>query len=148
MKKIIIFIVGIVGVGVLYWLVSPLFITKNVQESLPDVSSASVERKEVVRGKFMGLAGHSAKGDAVLLRVGDKNIIRFEDNFSVTNGPDLFVYLGNNGVYDPNARLDALKGNVGSQNYEIPSIIDIKNYNEVWVWCRAFSVPFGKATLR
>ena len=103
------------------------------------------EQKEVATGDFIGLAGHRAEGTAKLLIVGEKKFIRFEDEFSITNGPDLFVYLGNNGVYDPNTRLGALRGNVGSQNYEIPATIDVSNYNEVWVWCRAFSVPFGKA---
>ncbi|MBI5153284.1 MAG: DM13 domain-containing protein [Parcubacteria group bacterium] len=150
MKKIIFCILGIVGAGLAYWLISPLFITKRVQEKSPVVSTTTspVEQKEVARGNFDGLAGHRAEGIVKLLTIGGKKFIRFEDDFSVTNGPDLFVYLGNNGVYDPNTRLGALKGNVGSQNYEIPSAVDVGNYNEVWVWCRAFSVPFGKAILQ
>jgi len=77
-----------------------------------------------------------------------KKYIRFEDDFTVTNGPDLFVYLGNNGQYDADTNLGRLKGNVGSQNYEVPAEIDVSQYSEVWVWCRAFFVPFGHAVLQ
>ena len=42
---------------------------------------------------------------------------------------------------------DYLKGNIGGQNYEVPAGIDPLLYNEIWVWCRAFSVPFAKAVL-
>lgn len=99
------------------------------------------------QGGFEGLAGHNASGKASLIKVGDKYYIRFEDDFRVTNGPDLFVDLGRDGVPDSAARLGRLKGNVGGQNYEVPAGIDVSAYNEVWVWCRAFSVPFAKATL-
>ncbi|MDP2651294.1 MAG: DM13 domain-containing protein, partial [bacterium] len=40
-----------------------------------------------------------------------------------------------------------LKGNIGSQNYELPPEINLEDYNEVWIWCRAFSVGFAKAVL-
>ena len=70
-----------------------------------------------------------------------------EDNFEITNGPDLFVYLGKDGEYDKNANLGGLKGIVGGQNYLIPREIGISKYNEVWVWCRAFGVGFGVANL-
>ncbi|OGM98615.1 MAG: hypothetical protein A2915_02160 [Candidatus Yanofskybacteria bacterium RIFCSPLOWO2_01_FULL_41_34] len=72
----------------------------------------------------------------------------FEDNFKVTNGPDLFVYFGKDGKYSSEARIGALKGNIGGQNYEVSESINPEEYNEVWVWCRAFSVPFSSAVLK
>ncbi|MDO8621899.1 MAG: DM13 domain-containing protein [bacterium] len=102
---------------------------------------------ELAKGTFEGLAGHRAQGTARVVEISGKRYVRFESDFRVTNGPDLFVYLGREGRYDPNVRLAALKGNEGSQNYELPAGADLAAYDEVWVWCRAFSVPFGKATL-
>lgn len=102
---------------------------------------------ELLRGAFEGLAGHRAQGTARIIEADGKRYVRFESDFRVTNGPDLFVYLGREGRYDPNVRLAALKGNEGSQNYEISQGHDLAAYDEVWVWCRAFSVPFGKAVL-
>lgn len=135
-------IIGVVVVA--YWLISPLFINKQVHEETVQNNPSQV----VSAGTFSGLAGHSAQGAAKLIKTGSRYYIRFEDDFRVTNGPDLYVYLGKNGQYDSAARLGALKGNVGSQNYEVPDNLAVTNYSEVWVWCRSFSVAFGKAELK
>lgn len=141
---------------VAYWLISPLFITVKVSESIEEIMPKAgevaegevVEPQVVAEGVFEGLKGHRASGAAKLIKVGDKYFVRLEDDFYVTNGPDLFVHLGKDGVYAPEAQLASLKGNDGSQNYEVPVGIDVLKYNEVWIWCRAFSVEFGKAVLK
>lgn len=157
LKKTLILIGVVIALGVAYWLVAPLFIENRVSESLedivetPDVGSESTPQADmpqtVSQGTFVSLAGHSAEGTATLIKVGEKYYVRFEDDFQMTNGPDLFVHFGKGGAYAAEARLGALKGNIGGQNYEVPDGIDPLAYDEVWVWCRAFAVPFGKATL-
>lgn len=149
-RKITISLLGIIGIGIAYWLISPLFIERRVSEQLEEIAPMEMEEgpEIVASGSFEGLDGHNAMGTARLLKIGDKYYIRFEEDFWVTNGPDLFVHLGKDGEYASEARLDSLKGNVGGQNYEIPEGINLEEYNEVWVWCRAFSVPFGKAVLK
>lgn len=148
-KKILIGLFFLIGIGVAYWLISPLFIERMVSEELAEIAPMEMmEQLEIIAsGSFEGLAAHNAAGTARLLKIGDRHYIRFEDDFRVTNGPDLFVHLGKDGEYYSEARLDALKGTVGSQNYEIPEGINPEEFNEVWIWCRAFSVPFGKAVL-
>ena len=150
MKKAVVLIGIIIVVGISYWLISPFFIDREVSESIEEImkDNTVVEPRELSVGTFVGLTGHNAEGTAKLIKAGDNYYVRFEDDFSVTNGPDLFAYLGKDGQYDPNSRLAELKGNIGSQNYEIPESIVISDYNEVWVWCRAFSVAFGKAVLQ
>ena len=149
MKKIIIAILVIGGFAVAYWLILPLFITKRVDESMSDIPQPSAQTTKTVRqGTFVGLAGHSGQGTAKLLKTGSQYYVRLEDDFKVTNGPDLFVYFGKDGQYVAQARLGSLKGNEGGQNYEIPTSINPGDYNEVWIWCRAFSVAFAKAVLR
>lgn len=166
---IAIFVIG----GVAYWLISPLFIEREVNESIEEIMAreqqkaatetrqglqagaptpsaprdAALEPQVIASGIFAGLAGHNAEGAVKLLRSGDTYYIRFEDDFRLTNGPDLFVHFGKNDKYAPEARLGALKGNIGSQNYEVPASISPSEYNEIWVWCRAFAVPFGRAVL-
>jgi len=147
-KKLLIVGVVIVGIGVGYWLISPLFITKRVDESMNDIPQPSAQTVQTVRqGTFTGLAGHNGQGTAKLLKTGSQYYVRLEDDFKVTNGPDLFVYFGKDGQYVAQARLGSLKGNEGGQNYEVPAGIDPGDYNEVWIWCRAFSVGFAKAVL-
>lgn len=146
MRKYIFIVISLVALGVAYWLISPLFISKEVSENLADITPIAPET--LVQGSFEGLANHNAEGTASLLKVDEKYYVHFGDNFKITNGPDLFVHFGKDGQYDNEARLAALKGNVGSQNYEVPAGINPNDYNEVWVWCRAFAVPFGKAVLQ
>lgn len=152
-KKFIIILLIILGIGAVafaYWTISPLFINVRVSEEMPVVGEKPTEPAPAIllSGEFRGLEGHNASGTAKLLKVGDKTYIRFEEDFKVTNGPDLFVYLGKNGQYDASANLGSLRGNIGSQNYEIPSEVDLSKYDSVWVWCRAFRVAFGVADFK
>jgi hypothetical protein len=43
--------------------------------------------------------------------------------------------------------LGALKGNLGSSNYEIPANVDLSSFETAVIWCRRFSVGFGVAPL-
>jgi len=146
------FIIGIwvIALGVIiigYRLISPLFVDVMINEEMPE-GAKKVEPVVFGEGKFLGVSGHSAFGTAKLFALGDEHYIRFEDDFKITNGPDLFVYLGKNGRYDSNANLGSLKGNIGAQNYVIPKELNPADYDSVWVWCRAFHVGFGVASLK
>lgn len=157
MKKIIIVVIVIAVLGVAWWLGSPLFINKEVNEKAEEIEKIMLKSENqkptelttVSAGDFVGADDfHKAEGAVKLIKAGDKYFVRFEDNFKVTNGPDLFVYFGKSGSYAKEGRISALKGNIGSQNYEVPAGINPLDYTEVWVWCRAFSVPFGHAVLK
>jgi hypothetical protein len=149
MKKALIIIAVLVVGGFGYWTISPFFIDKRVSEEL-DFSAEPVGTQPILvwRGLFTGFDRiHTGTGNVSVLKVGDKYIIRFEENFDVANGPDLFVGLGKDGKYVEGTEIGKLKGNIGSQNYEVPENINLADYNEVWIWCRAFSVGFAKAKL-
>jgi len=149
MKKIIIIIVVIVALGFGWWTISPFFIDKRVSEELNiSTESEGVQPVLALRGSFEGFDRiHYGSGNVSVIQVGEKYIIRFEDNFNVANGPDLFVGLGKDGKYIKGTEIGRLKGNIGSQNYEVPPEINLSEYNEVWIWCRVFSVGFAKAEL-
>ena len=89
-----------------------------------------------------------ATGNVILYRTpSGGHLVRFE-NFAVTNGPDLNVYLskGQNpglGYVD----LGDLKGSQGDQNYGLPADIRPDEYRFILVWCVSFSVLFGYASL-
>lgn len=153
MKKIIIALGAIVVIGVGYWLISPFFIDKKVSEEFPLANSSEgasmpMGPKKVLAGEFEGFDSiHYGSGSASVYETESGYVVRFEDNFNVANGPDLFVGFGKNGEYVKGTEIGNLKGNIGSQNYEVPADIDLSQYDEVWVWCRAFSVGFAKASL-
>ncbi len=96
-------------------------------------------------GSFVGLAGHHARGDAKILQAGDSQYLRFE-NFEVTNGPDLRVYVTRDGDVKQGIHLDKLKGSRGSQNYALDGI-DTAAYGTVVIYCQPFGAYFGEATL-
>src|SRR3989344_6887660 len=149
MKKLLIAIVGLVIIGIGYWLVSPFFMDKKVSEELNiSAESEGVQPVLALRGVFTGFDRiHTGSGNVNVIKVGDRYIIRFEENFDVANGPDLYVGFGKDGEYLKGSEIGELKGNIGSQNYEVPEGINLEDYNEVWIWCRAFSVGFAKASL-
>ena len=43
--------------------------------------------------------------------------------------------------------LGRLKANNGNQNYEIPNGVNLAEYNQVLIWCKAFGVLFGSAEI-
>ena len=104
-----------------------------------------------------GDSTYTIDGDLIVTQSGDDRSLAFAD-FSVTAGPDLFVYLvntadtSNEGV---KAAVEAgefvnvatLKGNVGNQVYQVPAEIDLDDYTVVSVWCKQFGRNFGHAVI-
>ena len=126
------------------------------QEVSSDASEPDMpEIIQVVEGMFIDRI-HPGEGTAVVLTDGtDQRFLRFEDDFDVDNGPDLNVYLvagvpadGDAGLFDDDfIDLGDLKGNIGSQNYELPIDVDLDVYNTVVIWCVRFGVAFNAADL-
>ena len=83
------------------------------------------------------------------------HMLRFT-NFDTWNGPNVHVYM----VAADDAKdaatveragfvdLGEIKGNVGNQNYILPSDLDMAKYRAVSIWCKRFSVNFGAAALK
>ncbi|GEM_PF-2169533 len=141
-------LVILVGLGYLFF---PSFFAREVQEGLDDISGLEGARLELVaNGRWEGVEGYEAKGTALLLRSDGRYFLRFEDDFYVTAGPDLFIYLGNDGVYEGTSRVGSLKANSGSQNYELLFFENqnIPRYREVWIVSRILNKPHAKAELR
>ena len=98
---------------------------------------------------------HAGTGTVNVLTDGNRRFLRFEDDFAIDNGPDLNVYLsrgvdaeGDPGLFDDDfIDLGDLKGNIGSQNYELPEGIDLDEYDTVVIWCVRFGVAFNAANL-
>jgi hypothetical protein len=140
-----------------------LFFDQSVDEKAPPAASkpteavpeqpAQPQQAVSLSGSFRSLA-HPTSGQAILEKAGDGNhFVRFE-NFQTENGPDVRIYLSTapgsasgNDLIKEFIDLGTLKGNVGSQNYQIPSGTDVTKYKSVVVWCRRFKVGFGVAPL-
>lgn len=106
---------------------------------------------QIASGTFRSIA-HPGVGTAAVVKLANGKRMLTLTNFETDNGPDLRVYLSTDdpargGDLGDTEDLGALKGNKGSQQYEIPSGIDVGRFSTVVIWCRAFSVAFTSAPL-
>ena len=90
---------------------------------------------------------HMVAGVAKVINLEDGRTFLRLESLKATNGPDLYVYLATGTDSSDIVNLGRLKGNIGNQNYEIPSGTDLAKYNTVLIWCKAFSTLFGSAKL-
>lgn len=169
----------VAGIPLAWYLLSPLFIDRVVQEQLPSVPSAATASMEaamaepdkqmdepmpegetegmriLAQGEFYDLA-HQGRGTATIYQLSDgSRVLRFED-FEVLNGPDLHVWLVPDDPvpdtigreFERYAELGPLKGNIGSQNYDLPAELKLEDFRSVVIWCVPFRVPFNAASLQ
>ncbi|MEM7117835.1 MAG: DM13 domain-containing protein [Chloroflexota bacterium] len=123
---------------------------KEMEEEMPEAMDEWVVASA---GQFVDAdAFHQGSGNATIYQQGNQRVLRFED-FEVTNGPDLHVLLStspdptSSGDIGEYIDLGQLKGNQGSQNYEIPDDVDLSQYQSVVIYCMPFHVVFSTATL-
>jgi hypothetical protein len=131
-----------------------LFIDNTVDEAFP-VTAGEMMGVTMAEGMFHSVA-HDTMGMASIIELDNQKRILRLDGFETSNGPDVHVLLGkatdanddatvkNTGYYD----LGSLKGNIGDQNYDIPTDVDLADYNSVTIWCNRFNVNFGTAPLK
>lgn len=120
---------------------APAVVPEPIEPSPPEIVTEHV-------GSFVD-GSHPTAGDALVLGNGTgQRFLRFE-NFATDNGPDLNVYLVDSSTGDVSDYVDLgdLSGNVGDQNYEIPTDVDLAVYDQVVIWCVRFGVEFGRADL-
>lgn len=138
---------GVIAVVILLaFKYSPVLFQKKVSEKAP-ITSSNEQTTTIASGIFSGLTTYNAQGKATIIRTGTKNYLRFGDDFKAEIGPDTHIFFGKDGVRDAKAEVAVLKGSQGSQNYEIPTRIELSSYNEVWIHCNQVSVDFAKAPL-
>ena len=147
-----VFLIGFVAGNAFWYLASPLWIDREVSESLAGADQV----KTLSVGSFRDAdRSHKGTGIATLLQRPDGSTLLRLTEFEVTNGPDLEVWLvaepdpaNSNAVKESTfLSLGQLKGNIGDQNYDIPTGTDLSAYGSVVIWCEQFGVLFSPATL-
>jgi hypothetical protein len=158
-------ILMVVAGFLIYWLVVSALVDKKVVETLPGApvtsergdSSSEVPVDEpampmqIAMGSLRGI-DHDARGTATLYESPDGTFIVGLEQIDIEPGPDYKLYVvpgtnrespGDDGVF-----LDSLRGNQGTQFYEVPAGTNIEPGSwTVLVWCRAFAVPIANATI-
>ncbi len=147
-----IFVVGFLAGNAFWYLASPLWIDREVSETL--VGEEALEL--VASGTFVDAdRAHKGTGTATIFQNADGSYVLRLTEFEVTNGPDLEVWLSS--APDPTSSRDVsngswlalgqLKGNIGDQNYQIPAGTNITDFGSVVIWCEQFGVLFSPASL-
>jgi Electron transfer DM13 len=154
-RKSLIYALVILGAAIAWAAFRPerLFVNAKVSEAMP-TSASTASETILASGSFHSVA-HDGSGNASIYRLSDgTRILRFT-NFKTSNGPDVHVYLvAAKDASDSETvkqagfvEVGALKGNIGDQNYELPSDLDLNKYRAVTIWCKRFSVNFATAPL-
>ena len=123
-------------------------INENTVVEQVAVAGSGTGNTELRRGEFVTDA-HPTSGRASVIRTSRGRRVLTLTDLETDPGPDLRVYLatGDGADVDDNVDLGGLKGNKGTQQYDIPAGTDLEKYTAVVIWCRAFSVSFGRAVL-
>jgi len=132
---------------------TPVILESGAPTQAPDGSAPSATL--VAQGQLISHE-HATSGTVQLVKLEDgshKIILR---GFATTDGPDLQVWLTDQPVipgvqgwrlFDDGkyVELGSLKGNKGTQVYDIPADVDPSKFRSVAIWCKRFAVSFGAA---
>lgn len=102
----------------------------------------------VASGEFSGTDDfHFGRGTASIVEVEPGRYHLRLEQFSVRNGPDLFVYLSpeEDGYSDDAVELGKLKATDGSFGYDLPDGVDPARFRSALIWCKQFSHLFAIA---
>ncbi len=165
---------AVAAVGVLSVVVYPAFDNNTVVEALPATRSAAPTTTTIpasdavattpkiattptatpqpvaLRSSAIHGIDHRATGTAVIYRQPDGSFVVGLEDIDIQPGPDYDVYLvagGNREDIDGGVRLDDLRGNKGTQYYDVPTGADVATGKwTVLVWCVMFAVPIAGST--
>ena len=117
---------------------------------IPTAEPTPFVPRTLFAGRFHGADDfHFGEGLASIIETGPGRFtLRFED-FSVRNGPDLYVYLSpdSGGYADGALELGTLKATDGAFGYELPEGTDPADFGSAVIWCKQFAVLFAVAPL-
>ena len=98
-------------------------------------------------GTFTGLSKHVTKGTVEVVKVDGGWEIHLKDDFWFDGAPDPRVGFGKDGKFVDPTDFEPLRKNAGAQVYKVPATINPEDFNQVYIWCRKFSVPLGSANI-
>lgn len=102
---------------------------------------------------FVGVTIHKAEGMARVVKNDDHLQIVFDEGFTVTPGPGLYVYVSSKRVdsfrdlNDGGVELAKLKATRGTQVYDLPTGTKLEDIKSIIVACKPYKVLFGKAII-
>jgi len=125
--------------------------SSSTSTSEPSAAPTSFAPRLVSTGEFEGTDEfHFGSGTASIIETAPGEYrLRLAD-FSVRNGPDLFVYLSpsKDDYTRDSVELGRLKATDGSFSYALPPGADPSDFGSALIWCKQFSHLFAFAPLK
>jgi hypothetical protein len=117
----------------------------------PSPTASPFATSTVASGEFRGTDDfHFGSGTALIIEIEPGRYRLQLGDFTVRNGPDLFVYLSpdGEGYTEDSLELGRLKATDGSFGYDLPDGVDPARFRSALIWCKQFShlfalAPFG-----
>lgn len=123
-----------------------LFSCKKEKDEIPFNEHYDATNATLLSQASFSSNAHSVSGTAKLyLKNGVKSLV-FE-NLKSDTGPDLKVYLSTSTSNTSYSSLGELKSTTGNFYYTVDTTINTSTNNYVLIWCEAYSVLFGNASL-
>ena len=98
-------------------------------------------------GNFINGAYGSVSGSAKVYQQGNGYVLSLQ-NVSISNGPDLHVYIAKE-IFPVNfIDLGSLRSTMGNQVYAIPGSPDFTQYKYALIHCKKYDHLFGSAELQ
>ena len=108
----------------------------------PIPSDAKVTHRAVIIGE----SNHDARGTISLYQGRSASVLVFEPNFQLSGPQSPTVAFGRDG-YEAGAKVGNLVRNSGRQSYLVPPGIQLRRFNEVWIWHEKSGKPLGLGRL-
>lgn len=145
------------ALGILRVVVFPAYDSRTVVEMFPMETPAAADAlaPPVTNGPtairtsaFHGI-DHRASGTVTTYRTTDGRFVVGLENIDIQPGPHYDVYVvpgAGREDKDGGTRLDDLRGNKGTQYYDVPAGIPVGDGEwTVLIWCQVFDVPIANA---
>lgn len=111
------------------------------------VAKTAVAAEAGAAGLFSGASGHVTSGSVEIEKTPEGYVVRLGPDFSLDGAPDPKVGFGRDGKFAPGTLIGKLKSLKGAQSFRVPAGLDIRVFDQVYIWCERFSVPLGAARL-
>jgi hypothetical protein len=131
---------------------NPDIVIPTEQQGMPPMTNPNV----IAGGTFIETdLVHSATGTVTIYQLADNSRLLRLENFKVTNGPNLHLYMTRNPKPEASEDigvdyidLGPLQANVGNQNYPVPTEVDLSSYRGLVIYSQPYNMIFTTAELR
>ena len=143
---------GLVGFAGGIFLFPYIFPPPEVNESVAGQDTGAVQGRGVFIHADPSDPVHYGKGGVTIY----DRLVHLEMDFEVGPGPKYHVYLVPLNEVTPDTAVEQsmfvdlgrLKSFAGSQNYPIPSGVNLEQYRHVVIWCEQFNVLISPAAIK